>query len=87
MTWQDYHRSDERRTVSIGVLDGEYVMERNIMSAMASDFYKLTKEEYDGFETWWDKEDEIMNIRLRKAWCRGYFGHAEFQLLQASDAQ
>lgn len=80
MTWQDYQRIEEGRLASIGMLDGEYVMERKIQSGMASDFYKITKEEYDSYDSWCMNEDKIMDIRLRKAWCRGFFRSSEFKM-------
>lgn len=80
MTWQDYQRTSEGRLVSIGILQGEYVMERKIQSGMACDFYKITKEEYDSYDSWCKNEDRIMNIRLRKVWCRGFFRSSEFKM-------
>lgn len=82
MTWQDYKRIIHGRTSSIGILDGQYVMEATTQSGMCSNFYKLSKEEYDTFEQWKDDEEKQLDMRLRGCWYRGFWGYSEFQLME-----
>lgn len=80
MTWQDYKRTIRGRKASIGILDGQYVMEWVTQSGMCSNFYKISKEEYDRYEEWKDNEDAILDLRLRGCWYVGFFGNSEFRL-------
>lgn len=83
MTWQDYKLIKRYKNLAIGLLNGVQVFERKIQSGMASDFYKITAEEFDTFDDWCMKDEEVMKIRLRKVWMRGFFGYAEFRLMDA----
>lgn len=83
MTWQNYQQTKSGRLASIGILDGCYVMERKIQSGMASEFRKITKEQYDHYEDWKDDEAIINQMRCIDIWCIGYFLTSEFRILQA----
>ena len=82
MTWQDYEETASESMYGVGILDGTYVMKHSIQSGMAFDFYQITKEEYDNYGTWCKDEEKIMDIRLRKVWYRGFFGHSEFRNME-----
>lgn len=81
MTWNDYKQIVCGKIVSIGILDGQYVMERHIQGRMASEFRKITKEEYDAYETWCEDEQVIQKMRLKDIWCIGFSYTAEFRMI------
>ncbi|MGX8852274.1 hypothetical protein [Amedibacillus sp. YH-ame10] len=81
MTWNDYEVKQRHGNLTVGLLDGIYVLERKVQSGMASDFYKLDKNEYETFYEWCSDEQKILEIRLRKVWTRGFFRTSEFRLM------
>lgn len=81
MNWQDYTLKQRYKEIAIGELDGNYVLEHKIQSGMASDFYKLRKDEYDTFLEWCKDEVKIAEIEQRKVWVRGFFRTSEFRIM------
>lgn len=80
MNWQDYQKEASFKNMSVGKLNHTFVMEWKIQSGMISDFYEIEQDEFDNFHNWCEDEHMIMQIRLRNAICRGYWGHDSFQI-------
>lgn len=80
VSWKDYDCRMRGSLVSIGILQGQWVMERKTQAGMVSLFYKVTKQEADSFPMWQNDETKIEEILLRNIWCYGYAYSWEFRV-------
>lgn len=73
MNWKDYKRYVEGQGISVGTIGGQYCFEILTGICDVPEYYPISKEEFDSFDTWKsDTEKIVKDIKNRRVLCSAY---------------
>ncbi|MEG0366355.1 MAG: hypothetical protein RR585_05940 [Coprobacillus sp.] len=81
MNYKDYYRCKIGSSLSVGMFGNDlYAFEVLIGFCNVPEYHKISKKEFDSFDSWKDDMDKLYDIVGRPVLCSGYKGNTEIQL-------